>query len=376
MSTAFLDEVEIHVTAGRGGRGCVAFRREKFVPFGGPSGGDGGPGGSVILEASVTLNTLSPLRHRGHYRADDGKPGEGKNRHGRSAEDLVIKVPAGTLVKDSASGELLADLALADARHVTAKGGRGGRGNARFKTPTNRAPRQCDPGEEGEDRWIQLELKLLADVGLVGLPNAGKSTLISVISAARPKIASYPFTTLVPNLGVVDWGDYKSYVVADIPGLISGSHLGEGLGDQFLRHIERTAVLVHLVDVSDLGDAPAEAIRTIEGELEAFDPDLLRRPRLLVATKLDAATEPERRLAVEAIARERGLELHAISAATGEGLTALVRRAGELTEAVRLAAMPPDYHDHEQDARDAKDARDARDAAWDGAADDAPDDAP
>ena len=247
------------------------------------------------------------------------KPGEGSLRHGRNGKSMHVAVPVGTLVIDGPSGQLIADLSSAGQRFVVAGGGRGGRGNARFASATNRAPRQTDPGEEGQERWVRLELKLLADVGLVGLPNAGKSTLISCLSAARPKVASYPFTTLVPNLGVVDWDDHRSYVVADIPGLIEGSHLGHGLGDQFLRHVQRTAVILHLVDVSDMGDAPLEAIRTIEAELEAFDAGLLQRPRLLVATKIDAATEPDRREALRAAALERGLELLEISAATTRG---------------------------------------------------------
>lgn len=335
MTIVFVDEAEIRVTGGRGGKGCSAFRREKYVPFGGPSGGDGGAGGSVILEATERMNTLSPLRHRRHYRAESGRPGEGKLRHGRAGESLVIALPAGTLIHDRDTGELLADLSSPGQRVAVAPGGRGGRGNARFVSSTNRAPRRTDPGEEGVDRWLRMELKLLADVGLVGLPNAGKSTLVARISAARPKIADYPFTTLVPNLGVVDWGEYRSYVVADIPGLISGSHLGQGLGDQFLRHIQRTAVLLHLVDVSDLGDPPAAAIATIETELASFDATLLQRPRLLVATKTDAMTGPDRLEAVRLAARDRDIELHEISSASGAGIERLRTRAGELVDRVR-----------------------------------------
>lgn len=332
MSAGFVDEVEVRVAGGRGGRGCIAFRREKYVAFGGPSGGDGGHGGSVRLRATDRLNTLSPLRHRGLYRAGHGEHGRGKNQHGAAGEDTLVEVPAGTLVRDADTGELLADLAAGD-EVVVARGGRGGRGNTRFATPTQRAPRRADPGEEGEERTLALELKLLADVGLLGLPNAGKSTLISVISAARPKIAAYPFTTLVPNLGVVDWAELKSYVVADIPGLIEGSHEGEGLGGQFLRHVQRTSVLLHLVDVSDMAqETPAQAVRTIEAELEAFDPALLRRPRLLVPTKLDAATSRQRLAAARRVAESRGLECFPISAATREGVPELVRRAGELVE--------------------------------------------
>jgi GTP-binding protein len=334
VTIGFVDEVEIHACGGRGGNGCMAFRREKFVPRGGPSGGDGGDGGAIILVAKVGMNTLGSLRNRGHYKGEPGKHGEGSDRHGRRGEQRRVDVPAGTLIIDSKTGELLADLRDEGQEAIVAPGGRGGRGNARFVSSRNRAPRRADPGEGGVDRWLRLELKLLADVGLVGLPNAGKSTLISRISAAKPKIAGYPFTTLVPNLGVVDWGAYSSYVVADIPGLIKGSHLGEGLGDQFLRHVERTSVLLHLVDCSDLAEESAEeAVNMIEAELKAFDASLLTRPRILVATKLDASTEPERRDAVEALAAAKGLPFFAISAASGLGLKQLVPRAGELVDA-------------------------------------------
>jgi GTP-binding protein len=336
VSVGFIDEVAIRVTGGRGGDGCVAFRREKYVPMGGPSGGDGGHGGSVVFLADEGLNTLSPLRHRGHYRAGRGRHGEGSCRHGRGGEDLVVRVPAGTVVLDVESEEVLADLTEDGQRIAIARGGRGGRGNARFATATRRAPRRHEPGEAGVDRWVRLELKLLADVGLVGLPNAGKSTLISRISAARPRIAAYPFTTLVPHLGVVDAGEHRSFVVADIPGLIEGSHRGEGLGDQFLRHVERTSVIVHLVDVSDLADeAPRRAVEIIEGELARFQPDLLERPRFLVATKRDAATASARRDEVEALAGERGLPFLALSAVSGEGVTALVRRVGDAVDRER-----------------------------------------
>lgn len=339
MSVGFLDEVEVHVIGGRGGRGCVAFRREKFVPRGGPSGGDGGHGGAVVLVATRGLNTLSSLRHRGRHAAEGGRPGEGGNRHGRSGHDEEIRVPPGTVVHDVEAGVVLADLREPGDRFVVAAGGRGGRGNARFATSRNRAPRRADPGEEGEDRWVRLELKLLADVGLVGLPNAGKSTLISRMSAARPKVAAYPFTTLVPNLGVVDWGDYQSYVVADIPGLIEGSHRGDGLGDRFLRHVERTAVLVHLVDVSEEAQGePAARVATIESELEAFDRSLLTRPMLLVATKIDAAGDGARLDGLRRLGERRGLPVHAVSSVTGEGVAELIRIVGELVERARAEA--------------------------------------
>lgn len=349
MSAGFIDEVDVHVQGGRGGDGCVAFRREKFVPLGGPSGGDGGDGGSVIFVASRRVNTLSPLRHRGLYRAKPGAHGEGSNRHGRTGEDLVVIVPLGTVIFEAEPPRLLGDLDTDGQTMVAAAGGRGGRGNARFASATHRAPRRCEPGRSGDDRWLRLELKLLADVGLVGLPNAGKSTLVSRISAARPKIAAYPFTTLVPHLGVVDWTPELSYVVADIPGLIEGSHLGQGLGDQFLRHVERTSVLLHLVDSSDMADPVREGVAVIESELLAFDATLLDRPRLLVATKTDAATSRDRVHELESLARERDLPFLAISAATGEGLAELVRTAGEMVERERAAG--PRKPDHRAPAR-------------------------
>ncbi len=336
MSVGFVDEVEVHAVGGHGGAGCVAFRREKFEPRGGPSGGDGGDGGSVVLVASASINTLSDLRHRGTYRAPRGEHGEGSDRHGRRGLQIEIRLPAGTLVHDRDTGELLCDLREDGERFVVAAGGLGGRGNARFASSRQRAPRHSEPGQDGVNRWLRLELKLLADVGLLGLPNAGKSTLISRISAARPKIAGYPFTTLVPNLGVVDHGDYQSYVVADIPGLIEGSHEGQGLGDQFLRHVERTAVLVHLVDCSDMAEEEAEdSISTIEEELRAFDATLLTRPRLLVASKLDASSSDERKEAVRAAAEARGLAYSEISAVSGLGLRELVPRVGQLVAAER-----------------------------------------
>ncbi len=250
----FIDYAKIYVKAGDGGRGCISFRREKHVPRGGPNGGDGGRGGNIIFRAAKELNTLLDLRYQREYRAERGEHGKGSNRHGRDGIDMVIPVPVGTLIKDAESGEIIADLDHDGAEVVAAHSGRGGLGNSNFATPTRQAPRYAQPGEPGEEKWLVLELKLLADVGLVGLPNAGKSTLISVISAARPKIADYPFTTLVPNLGVVKMEDLGSFVVADIPGIIEGAHTGTGLGFQFLRHIERTAILLHLVDISDTVD--------------------------------------------------------------------------------------------------------------------------
>lgn len=302
--------------------GCVAFRREKYVPRGGPSGGDGGHGGSVVLVGDEGLNTLYHLSLPALYAAERGRNGEGSNRTGRSGVDLEVRVPLGTQSYDAESGELLGEVLEAGARLVVAPGGRGGRGNAHFASSTRQAPRHAQPGEEGVERRLRLELKLLADVGVVGLPNAGKSTLIGAISAARPKVADYPFTTLVPQLGVVATGPYESFVIADLPGLIAGAAQGAGLGIQFLRHVERCRVLLHLIELANPDSDPAADLTTIERELAAFDPDLLRRPRLVCGSKLDAVVtgQPER---LRAAAAARGLPYLGISAATGAGLSEL-----------------------------------------------------
>ena len=322
----FLDEATIHVRGGKGGNGCLAFRREKYVPLGGPSGGDGGNGGSVFLVGQQSRNTLYHLQFHSLYPADRGRHGEGSNRTGKEGDDLEIQVPLGTVVFDRDTGEQLGEVLEDGQRLLVAAGGRGGRGNARFATATNQAPRRADPGTEGEERFLRLELKLLADVGVVGLPNAGKSTLISVVSAARPKIADYPFTTLVPQLGVVAEGPLdEPFVIADLPGLIAGAAQGAGLGIQFLRHVERCRVLVHLVDLSTEGSA-VEDLETVEREMDAFNPELMRRPRLLVGSKLDAAL-PERREELRRAAEARGLPYLEISSATNEGVRPLV---GEL----------------------------------------------
>jgi len=319
----FLDEASIHVRGGRGGRGCVAFRREKYVPHGGPSGGDGGHGGSVVMVADARLNTLYHLQFQSIYPAERGRHGEGSRRSGRSGADLEVKVPLGTVVEDAATGARLGELLADGERLVVAHGGRGGKGNAHFATATNQAPRFAQPGEEGEDLRLRLELKLLADVGVVGLPNAGKSTLISVVSAAKPKIADYPFTTLVPQLGVVAEGPLSNpFVIADLPGLIAGAAAGAGLGIQFLRHVERCRVLVHLVDLSAEGSAQTD-LETVERELAAFNPELLERSRIVVGSKLDAATD-ERRAELAAVAAGRGLAYLEISSATRTGVRALV----------------------------------------------------
>ena len=325
----FVDEVDIHVTAGSGGNGCLSFRREKYVPRGGPDGGDGGAGGSVSIVAVPTKNTLIDFRYHPEFKAGRGRHGQGSNRTGQAADDLEIPVPIGTLVfeKDGSGLRLIADLAHEGQRVLVARGGRGGRGNAQFVSSTNRAPRRTEPGESGEARSLHLELKLLADVGLVGFPNAGKSTLISRISAARPKIANYPFTTLSPNLGVVSLSDNRSFVVADVPGLIKGAHEGHGLGHQFLRHVERTKVLVHLVDVSGAsGRDPVEDFDTIQDELRLHDSELAAKPQIVAANKIDALDDPSRLDALTRHVRVLGLPVFAISGVTGEGI-------GELLEA-------------------------------------------
>lgn len=338
----FVDEVDIHVVAGDGGNGCLAFRREKFVPRGGPSGGDGGKGGSVHIFASPHTNTLIDFRFHPEFLARRGQHGMGSNCTGHNGENLELAVPIGTLVYErTADSEqpwhLLADLAHEGDRIMVAKGGDGGRGNQHFASATNRAPRRHEPGWPGEDKQLRLELKLLADVGLVGFPNAGKSTLISRISAARPKIADYPFTTLTPNLGVVRLSADRSFAVADVPGLIEGAHRGHGLGHQFLRHLERTKVLVHLVDVTSMtGRDPVQDLETVRKELELFQPALAAKPQIVTANKIDAVDEPDRVDALERRAAELGLPFLRISGVTGEGLP-------ELLEAMwhRLAQPAP-----------------------------------
>jgi GTPase len=331
----FVDEAKIYVKAGDGGNGCVAFRREKYVPRGGPSGGDGGVGGSIYLEANVNDNTLLRYRYNREFKADRGRHGEGSNCTGVSGEDMTLKVPVGTLVFDEEGEELLADLKKPGQRVLVAQGGRGGRGNQHFAKPWHQAPREKEEGQPGEERRLRLELKLLADVGLVGFPNAGKSTLISVISAARPKIANYPFTTLQPNLGVVNvdggTGGHgtelgRTFVVADLPGLIEGASQGAGLGIRFLRHVERTRLLVHLIDTSDATDAdPVKAFEIINAELTAFSAGLMEKPMIVVASKLDATTDRWRLEELHEFCKKKGLEFRAISAATGEGVKELMK---------------------------------------------------
>ena len=340
----FVDEAKILVKAGDGGNGCVAFRREKYVPRGGPSGGDGGHGGSIYLEANPNDNTLLRYRYNREFKADRGRHGEGSNCTGHSGGDMILQVPVGTLAYDGQTGETLADLSTPGQRVLVAQGGRGGRGNQNFAKPWHQAPREHEDGAPGEERHLRLELKLLADVGLVGFPNAGKSTLISVISAARPKIANYPFTTLEPNLGVVNadggTGGHgtelgRTFVVADLPGLIEGAHLGAGLGIRFLRHVERTRLIVHLIDTSDANvDDPVHSFEVINGELEAFSPLLVEKPMIVVATKLDATTDRTHLEELESFCKQRNLEFHAISAATGEGVKDLVRSIADALDKI------------------------------------------
>lgn len=342
----FIDEAKIRVKAGDGGNGCMAFRREKFVPRGGPSGGDGGRGGDVIMESSERHNTLVHFRFNPEYKAERGRHGEGSNRTGREGADIVLKVPVGTIVYNDETGERLHDFTRPDERLVVAKGGRGGRGNQHFATPTHQAPREHEPGKPGEEKSLRLELKLLADVGLVGYPNVGKSTLISRISAARPKIADYPFTTLQPNLGVVAVGAEDdphqiSFVVADIPGLIEGAHTGAGLGTQFLRHIERTRLLVHLIDVSDSSGRPdpVKDFNVIMGELESFGAALEHKPMVVAASKIDVAN-PEKLAKLKRFCTRKKLKLCPISAVTGEGVDKLKYALAQ--EVVNLRKQSPE----------------------------------
>jgi GTP-binding protein len=338
----FIDEAKIRVKAGDGGNGCVAFRREKFVPHGGPSGGDGGNGGDVLMESSERHNTLVHFRFNPEYKGDRGRHGEGSNCTGRAGEDIVLKVPVGTIVYDADTNEVVHDFARPDERIVIAKGGRGGRGNAQFATSTHQTPREHEDGRPGEERNFRLELKLLADVALIGYPNVGKSTLISRLSAARPKIADYPFTTLQPNLGVVSIGDLtddRSFVVADIPGLIEGAHEGAGLGIQFLRHIERTRLLAHLVDVSDNADGrpnPVKDFEVIMGELANFGAGLEDKPMILVASKIDVA-DKEKLAKLKALRKKHKLDFFPISAVTGEGVEALKYAMAEKVDEARAA---------------------------------------
>jgi GTPase len=341
----FIDETKIHVIAGDGGRGCVSFRREKFVRRGPPDGGNGGAGGDVVAEADPQLTTLLDLRYQKLVKGGRGENGSSSDCHGRRGEDRVIRVPVGTLIRDHLTGELLADLERPGDRVVIAAGGRGGKGNAHFGSSTNRSPRYAQPGEPGQERELEIELRLLADVGIIGLPNAGKSTLIATISAVRPKIADYPFTTLVPNLGVVAFGEGKSFVVADIPGLIEGAHEGHGLGHKFLRHVMRTKLLIHLLDASKIDpDYPLTGWEMVNRELALFDAGLAKKPQIVVANKIDL---PEGRENAKLLARNLPKEfrpLYTISAATTEGVKKLVQTVGNKLEEIRRGS---------EDSRDA-----------------------
>src|ERR1700689_3901020 len=347
--TVFADEAKISIKAGDGGNGCVAFRREKYVPRGGPSGGDGGKGGDIYIEANPHDNTLLRYRYNREFKAGRGGHGEGSNCSGKSADDTVLKVPIGTVVFDVNSGAQLFDLSEPGQRFLAARGGHGGRGNGHpaFVRPWHQAPREHEEGRPGQERQLRLELKLLADVGLVGFPNAGKSTLISRISAARPKVAAYPFTTLEPHLGVVSAdpdaapGQGRTFVVADLPGLIEGAHEGVGLGTRFLKHIERTRLIAHLVDTSDANDRdPIRDFEIIEHELASFSPALIEKPMIVVATKLDATTNRDHLDELRAFAKKRGLEFHAISSASGEGIVGLVRAMADALDRIPKPSMP------------------------------------
>ena len=329
----FVDEALIYVKAGDGGRGCVSFRRERFVPRGGPDGGDGGKGGDVIIRGSRSHRTLLDLKYRKHHVAKRGGHGSGNNRTGKDGDDVIIYVPLGTVVRDAETGELLADITKEGEEFIVAKGGMGGKGNAWFATATNQAPRYAQPGMPGEERWIKLELKLLADVGIIGFPNVGKSTFIARVSAARPKIADYPFTTLSPNLGVVPYGRHSSFVIADIPGLIEGAHLGMGRGIKFLRHIERTKVLLHIIDISEGEEGSAwRRYNVINEELAHFSEELLKKPQLVAINKIDLPDVRERLDREKTFFSREKIEVYPISAATGEGVGEVINKLAQMLD--------------------------------------------
>ncbi len=321
----FIDQVKAYVRAGDGGRGCVSFLREKYVPKGGPNGGDGGRGGHIIFRATRDINTLLDIKYQQQYRAERGQHGMGKDMHGKNGKTLVIPVPLGTIIKDAESGEILCDLTIEGQEFIAVKAGRGGLGNARFKTATRQAPKFAQPGEPGEEKNLILELKLLADAGLIGLPNAGKSTLISALSSARPKIADYPFTTLMPILGVVKYAEFKSFVIADIPGLIEGAHKGTGLGFQFLRHVERTSILLHLIDISEMAEGnPIDNLEKINKELELYSPELIRKPQAVAGTKLDIKGDGRRLDRLALYCKDKSYDFFPICAVTGKGIKELI----------------------------------------------------
>ncbi|MDI6601898.1 MAG: GTPase ObgE [Thermoanaerobacteraceae bacterium] len=350
----FVDRARIYIKAGDGGNGVISFRREKFVAFGGPDGGDGGDGGDIILIADPNLKTLMDFKYKQHYKSENGGNGMGGNKHGRNGEDLIIKVPVGTVLKDPDTGEVLFDLARPGQKVIAAQGGKGGKGNARFKSPVMKAPRFAESGDPGVERWLILELKLLADVGLIGFPNAGKSTLLSVLTKARPKIADYPFTTLTPNLGVCYYND-KSFVIADIPGLIEGAHEGVGLGHEFLRHIERTRLLLHLVDLSGMeGRDPLDDFEKVNNELKLYNEDLTQKPQLVVATKLDAVEDKAVYNRFKKEIEDKGYKVFGISSVTSEGINELLNEVSsyfdddkkeEIPELDEIAIIPPPVKD-------------------------------
>ena len=332
----FVDEAKIYVKAGDGGRGCVSFRREKYVPHGGPDGGDGGHGGNVILKANSQLHTLLDFKYRQHFKAQRGQHGRGKKQTGKGGKDLIIKVPMGTLVLDAETGEVLADLIQDGQEVIVARGGRGGLGNWHFATPTHQVPRHAQPGEKGEERWILLELKLIADVGLVGAPNVGKSSLVAAISAARPKVAEYPFTTLYPQLGLVEIEDHFRFVVAELPGLLENAHTGVGLGIRFLRHIERTIMIAYVVDISQIDpQQPLKALKKLKKELKAYNPSLLTKPQVVIINKIDLP-EAKHRLSIikKALEKER-LPYWCVSALTGEGMEIFKKEIGRMLNEVK-----------------------------------------
>jgi GTPase len=336
----FIDEAKIYIKAGDGGRGCVSFRREKYVPRGGPDGGDGGNGADVIMIARRNMTSLLDYRYQRHYKAKRGVHGKGKDQHGKNAEDLLIPVPLGTMIKDFESGAFYGDLTEDGQTLVIARGGKGGRGNARFVTATNQAPKEAEPGVPGQEKTLKLELKLLADVGLLGFPNAGKSTLISRVSAARPKIADYPFTTLVPNLGVVSYGDGATFILADIPGLIEGAHEGAGLGIQFLRHIERTKILIHLLDLSPMTQRnPIEDYEAMNRELKSYNEELSKTPQIVALNKIDITEAREELETIEKHFSDLGIKTFPVSSATGEGTKELVWEVAKQVEKLRNAEL-------------------------------------
>ena len=340
----FIDQVKIYVKAGDGGNGCVSFRREKFIPKGGPNGGDGGRGGHIIFRAAKNINTLLDIKYHRQYLAKKGQHGMGSDMHGKNGKDLIIPVPLGTFIKDSDSEEVLSDLTMEGQEFIAVKGGRGGFGNTHFKGPVRQTPKFAQPGEPGEEKTLFLELKLLADVGLIGLPNAGKSTLISSLSAAKPKIADYPFTTLIPNLGVVKYGEYRSFVIADIPGLIEGAHKGTGLGFQFLRHVERTSVLLHLVDISEMADGgPEENLKKINNELKLYSPELMMKPQAVAGTKLDIKGDGTRLDSLAKYCEDKHYDFFPVCAVTGKGLKDLIQYLAKKVEETKNKSS--DYTD-------------------------------